>query len=239
MDLCSPNLSTLIPAMVAAQTAFGRAVKDARNDHFGSAYTSLASALEAVLPALNGHGLAVAQQTHLSDTGVMMLRTTLLHASGEWIASEYPIQPTKPDPQGYGSALTYARRYALMALVGIAPEDDDGNLASFRPTEAPRRKARGNYQPRAKIPRELTNLDLDALATELADAIDDAPNVARLDELIPSLQMLPSSLLPPLRRRFSLRRAELHEGATSDAPGEGGISPSRTGLTQPLVEPSV
>ena len=226
MDLFSPNLSTLIPALVAAQTAFGKAVKDARNDHFGSAYTTLASALDAVLPALNTHGLAVAQQTHVGDTGVVMLRTTVLHVSGEWIASEYPIQPTKPDPQGYGSALTYARRYALMALVGIAPEDDDGNLASARQIEAPKRKARGsNFQARASAPRDFdANFDLDSLAADLADAIDAAPNVARLDELIPTLQALPSSLLPPLRRRFSQRRAMLHQDDTAAScdTGEGG-----------------
>jgi hypothetical protein len=59
-----------------------------------------------------------------------VLVTRLIHESGEWLGSRYPVHPVKADPQGEGSALTYARRYALMALVGIAPEDDDGNAAN-------------------------------------------------------------------------------------------------------------
>src|SRR5690606_24979315 len=70
----------------------------------------------------------IVQQTDIEDARTVLI-TRLVHESGEWIAGKYPIHPVKADPQGEGSALTYARRYALMAIAGIAPEDDDGNAA--------------------------------------------------------------------------------------------------------------
>jgi hypothetical protein len=75
------------------------------------------------------HGLSLVQMPEYIN-GDVFLTTRLLHSSGEWMESDYPIKPVKPDPQGYGSAITYARRYCLMAVAGIAPEDDDGNEAS-------------------------------------------------------------------------------------------------------------
>ncbi|MET3929837.1 hypothetical protein ABIE51_001724 [Lysobacter sp. OAE881] len=206
--LSSPTLTNLLPALVAAQAAFGPATKDARNSHFGSSYTTLAAALDAILPALNAAGLCIVQQTHVAE-GVVMLRTLLLHTSGEWIAAEYPILPTKPDPQGYGSATTYARRYCLMALVSVAPEDDDGNGAS----EPPAPKHRGTFPRNEKSRSKPRGPDVhaDALAADLADAIDSAPDLRRLDELVETLQRLPAELRPPLRQRFSDQRTRLRE----------------------------
>jgi len=210
--LASPSLTNLLPALVAAQASFGKAVKDAKNAHFGSAYTTLASALDAILPALNVNGLAVVQQTHMGDGGVVMLRTLLLHTSGEWIGSAYPILPTKPDPQGYGSATTYARRYSLMALAGVAPEDDDANAASVDTRSGPpkyRGKFPRNDNSRSKPPA--IEMHADALAADLADAIDAATTTGQLDELVETLQRLPAELRPPLRQRFSEQRARLRE----------------------------
>lgn len=118
----------MVAAFIRAQQAFKPAVKDAVNPHFKSKYVTLQAAIDAVLPALSANGFALIQSTKVVD-GRTILRTELLHVGGECIASEYPVHPVKADPQGEGSALTYARRYALMALCGIAPEDDDGNAA--------------------------------------------------------------------------------------------------------------
>ena len=86
--------------------------------------------MEAVIDALNNNGIALIQKCHESDTGVNV-ETLLLHESGESLScGVLHVPASKQDPQGYGSALTYARRYSLMAACGIAPEDDDGNAAS-------------------------------------------------------------------------------------------------------------
>lgn len=126
--LNSESITKIMPAFIAAQGQFKPAVKDAKNPHFKSAYVTLDGAIAAVSEALRANGIALMQQTDLEE-GRIILHTRLIHTSGEWLASRYPVHPVKADPQGEGSALTYARRYALMALVGIAPEDDDGNAA--------------------------------------------------------------------------------------------------------------
>lgn len=119
----------MIAALIKAQAAFKPAVKDAVNPHFKSRYVSLQAVIDAVLPALHANGFALVQPLYVDGAGKTMLHTCLRHVSGESVSSHYPVHPVKADPQGEGSALTYARRYALMALCGIAPEDDDGNAA--------------------------------------------------------------------------------------------------------------
>jgi hypothetical protein len=132
----SPSIGAIAAALAKAQGEFKPAFKDASNPFFKSKYVDLAGAIEACRAALSNHGLAVVQT--MEDGERLRLSTTLIHASGEWISSQYPVIPVKNDPQGIGSALTYARRYSLMAIVGLAAEDDDGNAASGRePTAQP------------------------------------------------------------------------------------------------------
>jgi len=117
-------------AFVKAQKAFGPALKTATNPHFRSRYADLSACVEAVIDALNANGIGLMQRTYECPTGIMV-ETCLIHESGEVLEGGILHVPaSKQDPQGYGSALTYARRYSLMACVGIAPEDDDGNAAS-------------------------------------------------------------------------------------------------------------
>jgi hypothetical protein len=122
-------------ALVKAQKQFAPALKSATNPHFKSKYADLAACVEAVIDALNSNGIFLMQQTHESEGGVV-IETTFVHESGEVMSAGRFYSPaSKQDPQGYGSATTYARRYSLMAACGIAPEDDDGNAASAkRPT---------------------------------------------------------------------------------------------------------
>jgi ERF superfamily len=120
-------------ALVKAQRAFGPALKDKTNPAFRSKYADLGACIEAVIDALNGAGIALIQRQHPHDGGVSV-ETVFVHESGESLSCGILSVPaSKQDPQGYGSALTYARRYSLMAACGIAPEDDDGNAASKRP----------------------------------------------------------------------------------------------------------
>ena len=132
-------MQQIATALVKAQRDFAPALKTSTNPHFRSRYADLAACVEAVIDALNANGIALVQRTHDSDNGVAV-ETLLVHESGETISGGILHVPAaKHDPQGYGSALTYARRYSLMAACGIAPEDDDANAASkTRPTPVPR-----------------------------------------------------------------------------------------------------
>ena len=117
-------------AFVSAQRAFGPALKTSTNPHFKSKYADLAACIEAVIDALNVNGIALLQRQHPNDSGVSV-ETIFVHESGEQLSAGILNVPSaKNDPQGYGSALTYARRYSLMAACGIAPEDDDGNAGA-------------------------------------------------------------------------------------------------------------
>ena len=123
-------MKEIASALVKAQKAFGPALKTSSNPHFKSRYADLAACVEAVMEGLNSNGIALIQQTHECESGVMV-ETVFVHESGEtYSAGKLHVPAVKQDAQGYGSALTYARRYSLMAACGIAPEDDDGNMAS-------------------------------------------------------------------------------------------------------------
>jgi hypothetical protein len=123
-------MKQIASALVKAQKAFGPALKTATNPHFKSRYADLAACVEAVIEGLNSAGIALVQRTSLDDNGVTV-ETVFVHESGEMLeCGKLHVPAAKHDPQGYGSALTYARRYSLMAACGIAPEDDDGNAGS-------------------------------------------------------------------------------------------------------------
>lgn len=122
-------MQKIASALVKAQKAFGPALKISTNPHFRSKYADLSVCVEAVIDGLNENGIALIQIPHECESGVTV-ETLFIHESGETLsAGRLHVPATKQDAQGYGSALTYARRYSLMAACGIAPEDDDGNAA--------------------------------------------------------------------------------------------------------------
>ena len=126
----SDDINELSAALAKAQGALANPPKDRRNPHFNSDYADLTAGLKVIRPAIAAHGLSVVQMTRVNGD-MMLLDTRLLHSSGQWIECEYPVCKVGIPPQQVGSALTYARRYALFSLVGIAGEndDDDGNGA--------------------------------------------------------------------------------------------------------------
>jgi len=127
----SESIGKLTEALAKAQSGYNALIKDSTNPFFKSKYADLAACLDCVREPLSQNNLAVIQITHIINEKTIMLETVLSHSSGEWISGEYPVNPTKPDAQGIGAGLTYARRYALSAILGLAAEnDDDGNLAS-------------------------------------------------------------------------------------------------------------
>lgn len=140
-------------AFVAAKRQFGPALKDRTNPAFRSKYADLGACLEAVEDALLANGIALYQETFDDTTGVTV-ETVLLHQSGEALrCGKLHVPASKQDPQGYGSALTYARRYSLMAACGIAPEDDDGNAASDAKRKADAAPPAQDMSPKARAGR--------------------------------------------------------------------------------------
>lgn len=136
----SDTIGELAAAMAKAQAAITGAIKSSKNPHFGNRYADLASVWEGCRGPLTDHGLSVIQFPRLTHLGGEMwaieLDTLLLHASGEWLADTLAIPVLKIDAQSIGSAITYARRYALGAVAGVAPEDDDGEGAVGRASES-------------------------------------------------------------------------------------------------------
>lgn len=123
-------MKQIAAAFIKAKKAFSPALKDKTNPAFRSKYADLGACLEAVNDALLDNSIAVYQETFDDSTGVTV-ETVFLHESGESMrCGKLHVPASKQDPQGYGSALTYARRYSLITACGIAPEDDDGNAGS-------------------------------------------------------------------------------------------------------------
>lgn len=161
-------------ALASAQMAMGPALKDSANPAFKSKYADLASVMAACMPALNANGIAVIQPTIDDENGARFVKTILAHISGETLECRVPLIVSKNDMQGYGSAVTYARRYGLMSMAGIAPEDDDGNAAakSLPVVETRRQEPRRDPLPSAAqvAAQSLTNADsLDQLSAIWAD----------------------------------------------------------------------
>ncbi len=137
----SENINELATALAKAQGAMRFAAKDANNPFFKSKYADLSSVVEAIREALATNGLSYMQHLQQSEKHEVCVETVILHASGQWIGcGTVAIPVNKNDAQGYGSALTYARRYSLSAAVGVVADDDDGNAAAAsapKPAAAP------------------------------------------------------------------------------------------------------
>lgn len=132
----SENINELAAALAKAQGQITGALKDSSNPFFKSKYADLASCWDACRKPLSENGLAVIQSTAEKD-GHLYVVTTLAHASGQWMRGWLPVKTKDDSPQGQGSGLTYARRYALAAIVGLAQIDDDAEAAQGRPKVTP------------------------------------------------------------------------------------------------------
>lgn len=154
-------MKQIAQSFVKAQKAFGPALKSSTNPHFRTKYADLSACVEAVIDALNDNGIAMIQHTHDCDNGVIV-ETIFIHESGETLSNgRLHVPAAKHDPQGYGSALTYARRYSLMAACGIAPEDDDANAASKRKEEVKKPEPKPEPKAPAKPPAHIEGQNKD------------------------------------------------------------------------------
>jgi hypothetical protein len=154
MNTQSENIGELAAALAKAQGEVGTVTKDSANPFYKNSYASLAAVWEATRPILSKHQLSVVQMPSSDERGYYV-ETQLMHSSGQWIRSRTYMKPAKDDPQGIGSLISYARRYALQAVTMICPDDDDGEAAMGRnapqkPVEAPKPVAKVET-PKVKV----------------------------------------------------------------------------------------
>lgn len=193
-------MEKIAPAFIKAKKEFGPALKDRTNPAFKSKYADLGACLDAVDDALLANGIALMQETFMDETGVTV-ETVFIHESGETMrGGRLHVPASKQDPQGYGSALTYARRYSLQAACGIAPEDDDGNAASPQKS-APR--------PASQAPAVSTSqsLEPDAVIIAQFNAAADIPALTKV------MNGLPNEQKRLYTGHFNARMGELKKGA--------------------------
>ena len=128
----SDNIADLAVALVKAQGELKNPSFDSQNPHFKNKYASLATVRDTVTPVLAKHGLAVVQLLGRGEGGITC-ETVLLHSTGQWLSEALYMPSAKQDAQGFGSAITYARRYALMAICGVVGDEDDDGQAAVKP----------------------------------------------------------------------------------------------------------
>lgn len=209
--------SNIAAALAKAQAEMGKAIKESTNPAFRSKYADLGNVMDACLPALNRHNIAVIQPI-VSDVDGRFVKTILIHESGETLECAVPLIVGKNDMQGLGSAITYGRRYGLMSMAGIAPEDDDGNAAAKNVQSSAISQARDDGVldglPENASPREKAEAYANAICADFSGkgvkALDRSwdnwqKHIAKLQDAYPDLW---SSVVDA----FETRKNELTEG---------------------------
>jgi hypothetical protein len=188
----SEQCDAISKALAAAQAEMKNPAFDSSNPHFRNKFASLAAIRNAVVPVFSKHGLSVMQELSTTDNGVACL-TVVQHESGQWFEFGPLVMPaTKPDAQGYGSAGTYCRRYALQSVVAIVgDEDDDGNEAA-KPTQKAAKATAKNH-------------------AAIQDALDKVPELASVEAVTAFYKSLPPEIRGEVVDALTRRKKELIE----------------------------
>ena len=133
----STTIGELAKALAKAQGAMTSAKKSAVNPHFKSKYADLAEVIDSIRKPLSDNSIALTQLNTTDENGNVSVTTMLMHESGEFIGSTFSAKPQQVTVQGYGSTITYLRRYSAMAIAGLASDDDDGQAASMPQASLP------------------------------------------------------------------------------------------------------
>ena len=164
----SESIAELSKSLSKFQGNISAVKKDASNPFFKSKYATLDTIWESIRKPLSDNGLSVIQSLDYID-GKSMLETTLLHTSGEWISGKQYVNPEKDSPQGLGSAITYARRYSLSAILGIvSDEDDDAESATKRDSKKPQSTEKPIKEEVSTTTQKIPDVDMDWLKKSLA-----------------------------------------------------------------------
>ena len=197
--------SALARALAKAQAVMEGASKDKTNPAFKSRYADLASVWDACRGPLTSNGLAVVQLVTSADKTSVTVETRLLHEGGESLSSTLTLPVEKATAQGVGSAITYARRYGLSAMVGVAPDDDDDANEASKP-------ARPYVQPTVSTPLPASppsNVRSIAPPSSFEVRINEAASVQALAELGSELQKQPEAVRNAMRPAYTRRFTEL------------------------------
>ncbi len=210
----SETIADLAAAMAVAQTSIEGALKDSNNPHFKSKYADLSAVWSAWQKVGPANGLSVMQFPGECADGRLAMTTLLAHKSGQWIKATLSIPLSKVDAQGYGSATTYARRYALAAAVGIAPEDDDGNAASN-----PKGAANDAPAKREVAPEAITDAQWMILTDLIEKTGTDAKAFCTAFK-IGSVKEMPQARFEKARQRLNEKLAAMAQPAPAEALGD-------------------
>jgi len=203
---------TFAEAFCKLQGSIRPAIKDATNPAFRSKYADLGAVWEAVRQPLTDNGFSIIQSTDFDNSDVW-LKTTVLHTSGEKMEGRYPLRPTKNDPQGFGSALTYAKRYSIAAMLGVvADEDDDGNAAAAKPNAAAPTQRDAIHAPMQQEDADVTE-GVKNFVLEMKKALDICKTVAAVtdweDTNAPMLDRLKRKALPAWSELMKYKEARI------------------------------
>lgn len=207
----SGEIKDLFAALAKAQGDYPVIGPNRENPYFKSNYTDLDTILRSVRPALTKYGLCFAQQIRINDDGATILHSILGHSSGQWMECRSRIIPIKNDPQTYGSTLTYQKRYAAMAILGVTcsqdKADDDAEIAMVNTRDMIAKGPSTKYSPKDQSHEVVTKEQLDELEYELSEHPDIGEMV--LDKLqLQSLADMPKSkYMPSLQRIREIKNA--------------------------------
>lgn len=242
----SESIKEIATALAKAQGEMESAKKDMKNPFFGSKYSDLASVIEAIKKPFSDNGLSYSQFPLSNEKQEVGMETIIMHSSGEWMMGEPLFLPVnKNDAQGYGSAMTYAKRYSLQAAVGLSSEDDDGNEATkgkpkdnTKPTDKPFTKAHaargGAFDGLSEdIQKQLRNIHANIMPLYNSRKLVEALNVLDI-AFIDSLEVVDGIEQPQQRPLDADERVALWD--LFDAPIRTALVNERNKLKQQIKE---
>lgn len=223
----SPAIGNLAAALCAAQAEMKGAFKDGKNPHFKNRYATLESVIDTARPALTKHDIAWMQAPGALVDGAITVTTILMHKSGEWVSSSFQMPLAKRDPQATGSAVTYASRYALMAMLGLpptdeTPADDDGEVAHGRGARQPSLQELkadveklGLDQPKKRVDPVAEDKIIETMMVALGSAKSVADLTEWAGEHDPTIKTLSDEGYGRVRAAYKRKHDELKQRATA------------------------
>jgi len=206
----SVELNELYSALSKAQGEYKTVNYNRENPYFKNQYADLDAIMSSVRPALKNHGLSFMQQLRYNEEGQTILHSKLAHSSGQWMESRSRIIPVKNDPQTFGSTLTYQKRYAAMALLGITisndRSDDDGEVAMVEARQVIAKGPSNKYNPRHERNETITKEQLEELEYELSDYEDIAEEILEKMQLQSLADLPKDKYMPAITRVREIKR---------------------------------
>lgn len=205
----SDSIAKIAQALLKAQKLITFASKDSANPFFKSKYADLPTVIDAIKQHLNDNEIMFVQTIDPSEHGVISLTTRLLHTSGEWIEGTATMPIIKNDPQAYGSAATYARRYSLAAIVGLYQDDDDANAATHQvKKETPKAKTSVSNESFEKLSEDekvmLKDLSIEIIDCfvkgDMSSIMDMLESVIEQDYKVGLWSLLPSNIRAGIKK---------------------------------------